>query len=81
VGREAQKGHLDTAHRCYRALRLLESARWWTRTLMTPDQQLKVYQPPEVIRDDFLCCIERLVQAKTPDEVERLYLEMVKNYP
>lgn len=81
VGREADKGHVGPAHQCYRALRLVESSRWWLETLMTPANSIQVYKPAERIRMQFLCCIERLAQARTPAQIERLYLDMVRSYP
>ena len=81
VGREAQHGNLDRAHRCYRALRLLESARWWLETLIGQDELHKVYSPAETVRLEFLCRIEALSRAHTPEEVEALYLDMIRSYP
>jgi len=81
VGGEARRGHLAGAHRCYRALRLLESARWWLRTLIGQDEMASVYQPSETVRLEFLCRIEQLARARTADEVERLYLDTIRSYP
>jgi hypothetical protein len=83
VGREARRGHLGRAHRCYRALRLIESARWWLQTLTSEDPVLPtVYRVPvETVRSEFLCRLEILARARTPVEVERRYLEMIKAYP
>jgi len=81
VGRQAQHGNLDRAHRCYRSLRLLESARWWLETLMGQDELHKVYSPAESIRLEFLCRIEALSRARTPEQVEVLYLDMIRSYP
>jgi len=83
IAREGRRSHIGQTHRCYRALRLIESARWWLRTLnaslgiMPP-----VYKvPTESLRQEFLCRIERLAAARTPHEVQRRYLEMVAAYP
>ena len=81
VGREAGHGNLGRAHRCYRSLRLLESARWWLKTLLGPDELHKVYSPSDTIRLEFLCRIEALSRARTPERVEMLYLEMIRTYP
>jgi hypothetical protein len=81
VGENARGGRLAEAHRCYRALRFLESARWWLITLTGPDEMSSVYQPSESIRLEFLCRIEQLARAKTAAEVERLYLETIQSYP
>jgi len=81
IGREARQGHLGTTHQCYRALRLVESARWWLKTLVMPQNHLSVYQPTEVFRLRFLCSIERLTAAKDPKQVEQRYLEMIRFYP
>jgi len=81
VGQEAQQGHLAGAHRCYRSLRLLESARWWLTTLLDRDEMVTVYQPADTVRQEFLCRIEELARAKTAEEVERLYLDMVRAFP
>lgn len=83
VGRATRHGHLDRAHRCYRALRLIESARWWLRTLNAEDASLPaVYGVPvETVRLDFLCRLRRLAGARTPEEVERRYLDMIRAYP
>jgi len=81
ISEQAPKGHLSQTHKCYRSLRLLESARWWLKTLTTPEDQLKVYQPSSVILRQFLCAIERLAAARDSAEVERLYLDMVRHYP
>lgn len=40
-----------------------------------------VYQPSETHRMEFLCRIERLAGARSPDEVERLYLDTIRSYP
>lgn len=81
VGQQASKGNLAGAHRCYRSLRLLESARWWIKTLMSQDELHAVYKPSSVITREFLCQIESLTRARTPDEVERIYLETIRSYP
>jgi hypothetical protein len=81
IGQEASRGHLSEAHRCYRSLRLLESARWWLETILGQDELETVYQPAETIRSEFLCRIEQLARAKTATEVEQLYLEMIRSYP
>jgi hypothetical protein len=81
VGEQARRGNLVGAHRCYRALRLLESARWWLKTLMGTDELHTVYMPSETIKNEFLCRIEALTRAQTPAEVERLYLDMIRSYP
>ena len=81
IGEEARRGHLADAHRCYRSVRLLESARWWLGSLMGVDEISSVYQPSETFRLEFLCQIERLSRARSPDEVERLYLETIRSYP
>lgn len=81
VGREARRGNLERAHRCYRSLRLLESARWWLETLIGQDALHKVYSPSETIRSEFLCRIEALSRARTPEQVESLYLDMIRSYP
>jgi hypothetical protein len=81
VGQQASKGNLAGAHRCYRSLRLLESARWWVKTLLGQDELHAVYKPSSVITREFLCQIEALTRARTPDEVERIYLEMIRSYP
>jgi len=83
VGEEARRGHLDRAHRCYRALRLIESARWWLRTLTSDTGILPaLYRGPvESMRQEFLCRVEKLATARTPAAVERLYLDIVRAYP
>lgn len=81
IGREARQGHVGQTHQCYRGLRLVESARWWLKTLVMPGNRLPVYQPTEVMRRRFLCAIERLTAARTPKQVERSYLEMIRYYP
>jgi hypothetical protein len=81
IGEEARRGHLDAAHRCYRSVRLLESARWWLSSLMGVDEVNGVYQPSETVRLEFLCHIERLSRAGSPDEIERLYLDTIRSYP
>ena len=81
IGREAKRGHVGITHQCYRALRLVESARWWLKTLVMPQNRLPVYQPSEVFRLRFLCSIERLTRAVTPRQVEQRYLEMIRYYP
>jgi hypothetical protein len=83
VGRATRHGHLDEAHRCYRALRLVESARWWLRTFATEESSLaSVYRVPvETVHLDFLCRVRRLAAARTPEAVERLYLDMIQAYP
>ena len=81
IGREARQGHVGMTHKCYRALRLVESARWWLKTLVMPHNRLPVYQPAEVFRLRFLCSIERLATARTPKQVEQRYLEMIRFYP
>jgi len=81
VGEQARRGRLADAHRCYRALRFLESARWWLRTLLGSDEMSAVYQPSETVRIEFLCRIEQLVRARTAAEVERLYLDTIRAFP
>jgi len=81
VGREAAHGNLDRAHRCYRSLRLLESARWWLKTLTAQDELHRVYSPSDSVLTEFLCRIEALTLARTPGKVEALYLEMIRSYP
>lgn len=81
VGREAGRGNLAAAHRCYRSLRLLESARWWLKTLLGQDELHAVYMPSETVKRQFICRIQALTRAKTASEVERLYLEMIRSYP
>ena len=81
VGREASQGNLPRAHRCYRSLRLLESARWWLQTLVGQDELHRVYAPAESIRLEFLCRIEALAAAHTPEQVEALYLNMIRSFP
>ncbi len=81
IGRQARRGHVGTTHQCYRGLRLVESARWWIKTLVMPGNRLPVYQPTEVQRRRFLCAIERLAAARTPKQVELRYLEMIRYYP
>jgi len=81
VGREAGHGDLQAAHRCYRALRLLESARWWLMTITGQDELHRVYAPAETVRQEFLCRIESLTRARTPARVEALYLDMIRSYP
>ncbi len=81
IGSEARQGHVGTTHQCYRALRLVESSRWWLKTLVMPKNRLPVYQPAEVFRRRFLCSIERLAAAQTPRQVEQRYLEMIRYYP
>lgn len=83
ISRAGASMDVGRTHRCYRALRLLESARWWLRTL---DAELgvmpKVYRiPVETIRQEFYCRIERIGAARTAEQVERRYLEMVRSYP
>ncbi len=81
VQENAARGKLEQTHRCYRTLRLLQSARWWLQTLSIPSYRLKVYQPDDALHQAFLCAIERLLATRTPEEVERRYLEMVRSYP
>jgi hypothetical protein len=81
IGLEAKRGHLGSAHRCYRALRLLESARWWLKSLIAQEEMMAVYHPSESVRQEFLCRIEQLARARRPGEVERLYLDMIRSYP
>ena len=81
VGHAADGGRLDEAHRCYRALRLLESARWWLETLSREDRLVPVYQPAEATRREFLCRLEGLAAARDAATVERLYLEMIRSFP
>ena len=81
VGDEASRGHISRAHRCYRAVRLLESARWWLTTLQVPDHINKVYQPSPSRHRAFLCSIQRLGRCRTASEVEQRYLEMIRYYP
>ena len=81
VGREATRGELAEAHRCYRSLRLLESARWWLKTLTGQDELHSVYMPSDTVKMEFLCRIEALTRARTPQEVEVLYLDMIRAFP
>jgi hypothetical protein len=83
VGDQARRGHLPDAHRCYRALRLLESARWWLRTILSQEQDElgSVYQPSETVRLEFLCRIEQLAGSTTAQAVERLYIDMIRSFP
>lgn len=83
ISRAGAAMDVGRTHRCYRALRLLESARWWLRTLEAELGVMpKVYRIPiETIRQEFFCRIERLGAARTAREVERRYLEMVQSYP
>jgi len=84
IGDEARRGHLSNAHRCYRSLRLLESARWWLASLLGGDEPGGiglVYQPSDTVRLEFLCRIEQLARARSPSEVERLYLDTIRSYP
>lgn len=81
VGRAAGHGNLARAHRCYRALRLLESARWWLKTLLGQDELDSVYMPADNIKLEFLCHIEALSRARTAEKVEALYLDMIRSYP
>jgi len=83
IGEKGRQGDLERAHRCFRALRLLESARWWLRTLLGENGLTPaVYRVPvETVKNEFLCRIERLTRAKTPREIEQIYLEMVRSYP
>jgi len=81
VGDQASRGHIGRAHRCYRAARLLESARWWLTTLQVPDHINKVYQPSPGRHRAFLCSIQRLGECRTAEEVEKRYQEMIRYYP
>lgn len=81
IGQQAQRGHLVQAHRCYRSLRLLESARWWLKTLISQSASDGVYQISETTRREFLCKIEQLARSRTPEEVERVYMEMIRAFP
>lgn len=83
IGREADHGRLANAHKCYRALRLIESARWWLRTLTSEDGIMhSIYRVSvEPLRLNFLCQIERLTRARRPAEVEKIYLEIVRSFP
>jgi len=81
VGQEADRGHLADAHRCFRAARLLESARWWLRTLMVSDEVTRVYQPSPQRHRRFLCSIQRLARCQTSAQVEAAYLDMIQHYP
>ncbi|MCA9670499.1 MAG: hypothetical protein KC503_33110 [Myxococcales bacterium] len=83
IAKHARAGRLDRAHRCYRALRLIESARWWLRTLASDDALLpNIYRVPvEAVKQAFVCRIERMAQANTPPEIEARYLEMVQAFP
>jgi hypothetical protein len=81
IGEQARRGNLEHAHRCYRSIRLLESARWWLKTLTGQDDVHKVYSPSDTFKREFLCRIEALSRARTPQKVEALYLEMIRSYP
>ena len=81
VGDQAARGHLGRAHSCYRAVRLLESARWWLKTLQVPDMVNRVYQPSPSRHRAFLCSIQSLGKCRTSEDVERRYLEMIRRYP
>ena len=83
VGDQAKRGKLDRAHRCYRALRLIESARWWLRTLTSDTGILPaLYRGPvETMRQEFICRVEKLSRARSAAEVEQLYLDIVRAYP
>lgn len=81
VGREGSQGHVATTHQCYRGLRLVESARWWLKTLVMPENAIAVYQPAERLRLRFLCAIERLARAEDPGQIERRYVELIRHYP
>jgi hypothetical protein len=81
VGEAAGHGRLADAHSCYRAIRFLESARWWLQTLLGSDEMSAVYQPAESVRLEFLCRIEQLARARTAAEVERLYLDTIRAFP
>ncbi len=81
IGKQAQRGHLSQAHRCYRSLRLLESARWWLKTVMNQSPADGVYQISETTRREFLCKIEQLARSRTPEDVERVYMEMIRAFP
>ncbi|MCB9555470.1 MAG: hypothetical protein H6707_05150 [Deltaproteobacteria bacterium] len=79
----ANKGRLDRAHACYRALRLLESARWWLKTMQASHPALPpvYHEPNEQRRLEFFCRLERLAEARSPSEVQRRYLAMIRSLP
>jgi hypothetical protein len=83
IATEAHAGRLDKAHRCYRALRLIESARWWLRTLTADRGELpSVYRTPvETFRNEFFCRIERLSTAAQPELIEQRYLDVIQAFP
>lgn len=81
VDHQARRGNLQATHRCYRSLRLLESARWWLKTLMSADELQSVYKPSERFKMEFLCRIEQLAKATSASHVERLYLDMIRSFP
>lgn len=81
VGTEAQAARLVRAHGYYRAVRLIESARFWLESLYAPDELQRVYQPSLSLYRRFLCAIQRLAEARSVAEVEERYLDMVRSYP
>lgn|GEM_PF-6898301 len=83
IGREVRANRLYNAHQCYRALRFIESARWWYQTLTAnTGVSPKVYGVPrENLRQEFFCQLEKLAVAKDPDVTESLYHKMIKVFP
>lgn len=81
VARAGAKSDLATTHRCHRALRLIENARWLLKTVQGETGFAPpVYNAP-VSRREFFCRIEALAAARTAPEVERRYIALVRAYP
>lgn len=83
IGREARANRLYHAHQCYRALRFIESARWWYQTLTAKTGvSPQVYtMPRENLQEEFFCQLEKLADAKNPEDTESLYSKMIKVFP
>lgn len=79
----ADRGLFLDAHRCYRAMRLLESARWWLETIMMQAPAVPDVYPilADAFRTEFLCKLQRVAAAKNPEQIEQSYLDMVRAYP
>ncbi|MBW2732542.1 MAG: hypothetical protein JRH20_09120 [Deltaproteobacteria bacterium] len=81
VARAGAKSDLASTHRCHRALRLIENARWLLRTVQADgDFTLPVYNAP-LSRRSFFCHVEHLAAAPTAQAVEQRYLALVRAYP
>ena len=83
VALQGRRSNLHEAHICFRALRQIESARWWLDTLIGDTGWApRVYRAPsESALRRFFCAVALLARAETAEEVERRYLEVVRAYP